>query len=219
MGDEHLRESLPGAGPSVTSAPASFLALGDSYTHGEGIDPAGSWPARLVQLAREHGTAIAEPRIIARTGWTTDELSAAIDREDPRGPFDLVSLMVGVNDQYRGRTEESYRRRFEPLVRRAVTFAGDRPGRVIVFSVPDWGVTPFAADRDAARVAESIDAFNAINRETSARCGTHYIDVTPVSRRAADVPGMLASDGLHPSARMYEAWAHLVLPVALQALR
>lgn len=203
----------------MTAAPASFLALGDSYTHGEGIDPAGSWPARLVELARERGTAIAEPRVIARTGWTTDELSAAVHREDPRGPFDLVSLMVGVNDQYRGRTEASYRRRFEPLVRRAVRLAGDRPGRVIVLSVPDWGVTPFAADRDAAGIAESIDAFNTINREISALCGTHYVDVTPLSRRAGDVPGMFASDGLHPSAGMYEAWAHLVLPVALRALR
>lgn len=195
-----------------------YLALGDSYTIGEAVPAAGSWPAQLVGLARERGMEIAEPEIVATTGWTTDELEAGIDAASPAGAFDVVTLLIGVNDQYRGRDAASYRAGFERLLRRAVEFAGGRPGRVIVASIPDWGVTPFAADRDAARIAAEIDAFNAVNRAAAVGAGARYVDVTPVSRRRGADPGMLAPDGLHPSAAMYAEWAALTLPVLLDLL-
>ena len=195
-----------------------FLALGDSYTIGEGVDEAERWPVRLAALLRERGVPIGEPRIIARTGWTTDELSAAIDEADPQGPYALVTLLIGVNNQYRGRSAEEYRAEFAGLLRRAIGFAGGEAGRVVVLSIPDWGVTPFAEDRDRAQIAAEIDAYNAINREEARRAGAHWVDVTAQSREAGADPSFLASDGLHPSGRAYAEWARLALPAALQSL-
>jgi lysophospholipase L1-like esterase len=195
-----------------------FLALGDSYTIGEGVPEAERWPVRLAEMLRERGIAVADPEIVARTGWTTDELSAAIDEADPRGPFDLVTLLVGVNDQYRGRDVEAYRPAFAGLLRRAIGFAGGDAGRVVVLSIPDWGVTPFAEGRDRAAVAAEIDRYNAAAREEAARAGARWVDVTPQSREAGSGAGWLVGDGLHPSGRAYEIWAGLALPEALAAL-
>jgi lysophospholipase L1-like esterase len=196
-----------------------FLALGDSYTIGEGVGEAERWPVQLAALLRERGIEIDDPQIIARTGWTTDELSVAIDRANPRGPYTLVSLLIGVNNQYRGRSAEEYREQFAFLLRRAVGFAGGEASRVIVLSVPDWGVTPFAEGRDRARIAAEIDAYNAINREEAQRAGAHWVDVTPQSRAVGADPAFLVSDGLHPSGRAYAEWARLALLAALEALR
>jgi len=196
-----------------------FLALGDSYTIGEGVDPEGRWPNQLVALLRPSGVDLAEPEIIAVTGWTTDELDAGIDRAAPEGTYDLVSLLIGVNNQYRGRSPEEYRAQFSALLGRAVRFAAGRPDHVLVLSIPDWGVTPFAAGRDRARISAEIDSFNAINREESLRAGAHYIDVTPTSRRAPQHLDLIAPDGLHPSATMYAEWAALALPAARAALQ
>jgi lysophospholipase L1-like esterase len=195
-----------------------FLALGDSYTIGEGVPPAERWPVQLAALLRERGFDVGEPAVIARTGWTTDELSAAIDQADPRGPFDLVSLLIGVNNQYRGRSEAEYRGDFRGLLRRAVALAGERPERVLVLSIPDWGVTPFAEGRDRARIAAEIDRFNAANREIARELGARYVDVTPVSRRTGAGAEWLAQDRLHPSGRMYAEWARLALSEAQAAL-
>lgn len=195
-----------------------FLALGDSYTIGEGVDEGDRWPVRLAALLRERGVAIGDPRIIARTGWTTDELSAALDDADPRGPYALVTLLIGVNNQYRGRSAEEYRGEFADLLRRAVGFAGGDASRVVVVSIPDWGVTPFAAGRDRATIAAEIDAFNAINRDEARRAGAHWVDVAARSRAAGADPAFLVSDGLHPSGRAYAEWAGLILPTALAAL-
>jgi lysophospholipase L1-like esterase len=195
-----------------------FLALGDSYTIGEGVDEAERWPVRLAALLRERGADVADPEIIARTGWTTDELSAAIDAADPRGPYALVSLLIGVNNQYRGRDAEEYRTEFTALLRRAVGFAGGDASRVIVLSIPDWGVTPFADGRDRARIAAEIDLYNAINREEAARAGARYVDVTPQTRQSGADPAFLVDDGLHPSGRSYVEWARLALPAAAEAL-
>jgi lysophospholipase L1-like esterase len=162
--------------------------------------------------------AVADPEIVARTGWTTDELSDAIDAARPRGPYDLVSLLIGVNNQYRGRSAADYRGQFRALLTRGVRFAGDRAARVVVLSIPDWGVTPFAANGDPARIGREIDEFNAVNRDEAQRRGSQYVDVTLISRRAAREPNLLAGDGLHPSALMYEEWARAVLPVAASAL-
>ena len=197
-----------------------FLALGDSYTIGESVAPEERWPVQLGALLRAEGLDIGDPTLIATTGWTTDELSAAIARAKPQGAFDLVSLLIGVNNQYRGRGQDEYREQFAALLQRAIGFAGWNPARVLVLSIPDWGVTPFATrlERDPAAVAADIDAFNAINRAETERPGAHYVDVTPFSREAAHDPSLLADDGLHPSGRMYAEWARLALPAARAAL-
>jgi len=197
-----------------------FLALGDSYTIGESVAPEERWPVQLGALLRAEGLDVGGPTLIATTGWTTDELSAAIDRANPQGAFDLVSLLIGVNNQYRGRGQDEYREQFAALLQRAIGFAGWNPARVLVLSIPDWGVTPFATrlERDPAAVAADIDAFNAINRAETERPGAHYVDVTPFSREAAHDPSLLADDGLHPSGRMYAEWARLALPAARAAL-
>lgn len=195
-----------------------FLALGDSYTIGEAVAPSERWPVQLVALVRHEGVAVADPRIIATTGWTTDELLVGIGLEQPEGTFDLVSLLIGVNNQYRGGDPEEYRDQFAELLTRAVAFTGGRPARVMVLSIPDWGATPFAAERDRAGIAAKIDQFNAINRSIAERRGARYVDVTPISRRAARDPDLVAFDGLHPSGKMYAEWARLALPVAVAAL-
>lgn len=196
----------------------TFLSLGDSYTIGESVEESGRWPVQLAASLRRRGIAIADPLIIARTGWTTDELNNAIDERNPRGPFSLVSLLIGVNNQYRGRTADAYRPEFKALLQRAIEFAGGDSFRVIVVSIPDWGVMPFAEGRDRRRIAEEIDQFNAVNWEESVRAGVQYVDITPISREAVRMPELVAADGLHPSARQYTSWVELIEPKALKAL-
>ncbi len=197
-----------------------FLALGDSYTIGESVAPAERWPMQLAAQLRASGLPVEPPDIIATTGWTTDELADGIDRADPRGPYDLVSLLIGVNNQYRGWSEDEYRAQFAALLQRAIGFAGGQPNRVLVLSIPDWGVTPFAlnAGRNPADIAAAIDRFNAINRAAAERAGAAYVDVTPISRRALADPALIADDGLHPSGAMYAEWATAALPFARAAL-
>ena len=199
---------------------ARILALGDSYTIGESVDAADRWPVRLVRRLRLQGIAADDAVIIARTGWTTDELNAAIDDAAPHDGFDLVTLLIGVNNQYRGRSSENYRSELRGLLARAVSFAGSRPSRVLVISIPDWGVTPFAAEsgRDVARIAAEIDAFNAVGRDEAARAGVRFVDITAISRRARRESGLIAGDGLHPSGAMYEEWSTQILPAAVEAL-
>ncbi len=196
-----------------------FLALGDSYTIGESVPPGQRWPVQLATLLREHGLEVEPPVIIATTGWTTDELAAGIRQAAPRGPYDLVSLLIGVNNQYRGRDLDEYRHQFADLLRQAIDFAGGDPARVVVLSIPDWSVTPFAAGRRREAVAEAIDLFNRANAEEAARLGARYVDITPISRLAAHQADLLAADGLHPSGRMYAQWARLALPVVVEALK
>lgn len=201
-------------------ADARFLALGDSYTIGEGVAPQARWPAQLTTALRGNGLAVAEPEIVAVTGWTTDELASGIERAAPAGPFDLVSLLIGVNDQYRGRSADAYRAGLLPLLRRAVDFAGDRPGRVLVVSIPDWGPTPFAAaeGRDPVTVGREIDRYNAVAERAARTARCPFVDVTRISRRAAARPALIAADGLHPAAPMYTLWLEALLPAARAAL-
>jgi lysophospholipase L1-like esterase len=195
-----------------------MLALGDSYTIGESVAERERWPVRLAAMLRAGGVAVAEPTIIARTGWTTDELNAGIDAAHPAGTFDLVTLLIGVNNQYRGRGIDEYRSQFRALLARAIGFAGGGAGHVIVVAIPDWGVTPFAAGRDRAAIAREIDAYNAVNREEAAHAGARYADIAVVARKAALDRSLVASDGLHPSGAMYDEWARLILPIARTAL-
>ena len=219
-----------GSGPAGDAAPQlplqgeiSYLALGDSYTIGESVAPAGRWPNQLAQALRAQGVALADPRIIAATGWTTDELSAAIDAAEasaPLGQYGFVSLAIGVNNQYRGRDVGNYRLELNALVERAIQLAGGNQRHVLMLSIPDWGVTPFARDsgRDLKQIAEELDAYNAAAREICAAHGVAFVDITRVSRDLGAQPEMLADDGLHPSAAMYAEWTRLALPTAKEIL-
>ncbi|RPE74675.1 SGNH/GDSL hydrolase family protein [Vulcaniibacterium tengchongense] len=199
----------------------TYLALGDSYTIGEGVAEAGRWPVQLAAALRAEGIGLAPPRIVATTGWTTDELTAALDAAEPLGSWDFVSLLIGVNNQYRGRSVADYRGQFEALLRRAIGYAGGRADRVLVLSIPDWGVTPFVRTTPARpeTVATGIDAYNAAAEAACAAHGVAYVDITPVSRERGAEPAMLAEDGLHPSAAMYALWTARALPQARRLLR
>jgi lysophospholipase L1-like esterase len=204
---------------SIKPSPARFLALGDSYTIGESVAVTDRWPNQLAQALRKKGMSIGEPEIVARTGWTTDRLSSGIDVAKPLGPYSLVTLMIGVNDQYWDRDRDRYRAGFVELLQRAIGYAGGNAKRVVVVSIPDWGVTPFAVDRDRAKIAAQIDRFNAVAREEAMFAGAHFVDVTPISRQAATDPTLIAPDGLHPSAKMYAQWVTVILPQAEAALQ
>lgn len=202
----------PGSG--VTSPPARYLALGDSYTIGESVDSIQRWPVLLAQALSGSGVSTLEPLIIARTGWTTDELAAGIDAAGVADRYELVSLLIGVNNQYRGRNSEEYRTQLQDLLRRSVQFSGGDPGRVLVLSIPDWGVMPFAEGRDQDAIGREIDTFNRIKEEETRRIGARFVDITDISRRAATDGDLVAGDGLHPSGTMYAEWVERALPVA-----
>ena len=198
----------------------SYLALGDSYTIGEAVAVDGRWPHQLAAALRAQGIALADPHTIATTGWTTDELDAGIDADAPQGPFDLVSLLIGVNNQYRGRSPQEYQAQFQALLQRAIGLAGGRADRVLVLSFPDWGVTPFGAGsgRDRDRIAAETDQFNGLAASTSHACGVAFVDITDISRAPGDDPAMVAADGLHPSALQYARWSARAVPVARRLL-
>ena len=188
-----------------------ILALGDSYTIGEAVNAGERWPVQLLHRLRKRGFPVEHPVLVARTGWTTAELEAGIREARPSGVFGLVSLLIGVNNQYRGGDTAQYRKEFRSLLEQAMVFSGGIAANVVVLSIPDWGVTPFAEGHDRREIADAIDAFNLVNREEALRAGAHYVDVTASSRLAAKDTSLLASDGLHPSGRMYELWTMLVL--------
>lgn len=193
-----------------------YLALGDSYTIGEGVPVGGDWPSQIARALRDEGIAVDDPRIIATTGWTTDELSAAMDAAEPLGQWDCVSLQIGVNNQYRGRDLADYCTEFEGLLERAIKLARGTTPRVLVLSIPDWGVTPFGADsgRDLAQVSRELDGYNAAACALCEGHGVAFVDITGISRTRGAEPSMLVGDGLHPSAAMYALWVQRALPVA-----
>ncbi|MBL8088830.1 MAG: SGNH/GDSL hydrolase family protein [Anaerolineales bacterium] len=216
---------LTSCGGSVTTTPTPaslpsnstirYLALGDSYTIGESVPENERWSNQLAELIGGN----IEVKIIARTGWTTSELWQGIQKETLTPPYDMVSLLIGVNNQYRGYDKEEYRQEFVFLLNKAIEYAGGDKNKVFVVSIPDWGVTPFAKGRNAETIASEIDAFNQINKEESEKLGIAYVDVTPISREAVNDADLIAPDGLHPSGKMYAEWAKLALPVALEILR
>ncbi len=205
----------------VTKGPAhkyTFLSLGDSYTIGESVAEQDRWSVQLAAMLREKGVDVAPPDIIARTGWTTDELAETIRNSDIPGNYDLVSLLIGVNNQYRGGPLNRYRSELRELLQTAIRFAEGKPGRVMVLSIPDWGVTPFARDRDPAQIAADIDAFNAACREEAQKAGVRFFDITPLTRQVGNDPSQVASDGLHYSGRQHRRWAETVLPEVMELL-
>lgn len=188
----------------------SYLALGDSYTIGEAVEQVESFPYQLVSTLNENGIAIAEPRVIAKTGWTTDELRYAIQQAQITDKFNLVTLLIGVNNQYRGYSQETYRKEFAELLDIAIAFADGIYQNVYVLSIPDWGVTDFAkqSGRGLKAISEEIDVFNGINKEETLSKQVTYVDITPISRQ--NKPNLIANDGLHPSGEMYAEWVQLL---------
>jgi lysophospholipase L1-like esterase len=188
----------------------TYLALGDSYTIGESVPVYENFPYQLVQKMRENNRPVHAPEIVARTGWTTKELLAGLARTRLLNRYDLVTLLIGVNNQYRGRPVDEYAKEFEWLLKIAIERAGGHPSNVVVVSIPDWGATPFAKDRDRTKITHEINAFNAVNRQISARYKTQYADITEGSRDARSLAELVAADGLHPSGLEYAKWVRAI---------
>lgn len=195
----------------------SYLALGDSYTIGEGVSEENRYPNLLIELLNQNPEIQwRKPEIIAKTGWTVDELEAGINEAAPAGePYDLVTLLIGVNNQYRGRSVEEYRSEFEQMLLRAIGFAGNLPDHVIVLSIPDWGVTPFAKEKgtDAEKVAQEIDTYNLAKREICEQYGVKFIDITTNYRLIGGSSNAVVADNLHPSGAIYKQWAQALYEV------
>ena len=192
----------------------TYLALGDSYTIGESVQQAESFPYQLQNALKQKGFDVGAPKIIAKTGWTTDELQSAIKSETLTQTYSYVTLLIGVNNQYRGYPLSTYKKEFADLLQKAIAFANGDKARVFVVSIPDWGATPFGKNsgKKPETIAAEIDAFNAANREITIAAGVSYTDITPASRNAKTDASLIAADGLHPSAKMYNEWASALLP-------
>lgn len=201
------------------NTPLRFLALGDSYTVGEGLTVRQRWPVLLVAALREAGYELAWPRIIARTGWTVDELASAVSAADPPPRWDLVSLLVGVNDQYRGHRIDAVLPAYRQLLARTCALAEAQASRVVAVSIPDWSLSPFASTtgRDLARVAHEIDDWNAAERSVADELGVRWVDITDLSRTSAVADGF-APDGLHPGEAQYRCWVDDAILPAVRAL-
>src|SRR5690349_12095190 len=200
--------------PAENAMSIRYLALGDSYTIGESVPESERFPNQLGRLLTSEGYPT-EVTIIAKTGWTTSELWEGIQKTNIKPPYDLVSLLIGVNNQYRGYDSNEYREEFRFLLDKSIEYAGGDVNHVFVFSIPDWGVTPFATGQNATRISDEIDLFNSINREEAEKVGAHYVDITPISREALNDKSLIAQDGLHPSASMYAQWVELAFPDVL----
>lgn len=192
------------------TAKKKFLALGDSYTIGESVAPEERWPVQLTNALNQRGENFAAPDIIATTGWRTDDLRNAILKAKPGNDYDLVSLLIGVNNQYQGKSAESYAPEFEALLNMAIAFAGGDKSKVFVVSIPDYGYTPFGREKQA-QITKAIDEFNRVNRSLSEKHGVRYVNITDISRKGFDDPELVASDGLHPSGKMYAVWVARIL--------
>ena len=192
----------------------SYLALGDSYTIGEQVRPGDNFPFQTVELLNKHipetryeKQGFDSPLIIAKTGWTSDELNTAINSAKTLKQYDIVSLLIGVNDQYRGRNVSVFKDNFDVLIQRAIGFADNNPAHVFVLSIPDWGVTPFAEGKDRRKISAEIDSFNDVCSTSAKHYQTNYIDITKFQRIDGHKPEYLAVDKLHPSAKEYAKWA------------
>ena len=196
----------------------TYLALGDSYTIGESVAESERYPVQTKYLLRHNNIQINDPNIIAVTGWTTGNLLNALNDNPPQKNYSVVSLLIGVNNQYQHRGLDEYKNEFAELLSKAITYAGNNKNHVFVLSIPDYSVTPFAAGANTAQIAREIDEFNAANKTISLAAGVHYVDVTPISREAKYDLQLIAGDGLHPSATQYEKWSALLAPLMQQEL-
>jgi lysophospholipase L1-like esterase len=197
----------------------TYLALGDSYTIGESVNATDRFPVQLTAQLNSSNYNVSNPEIIAKTGWTTDELLNEINKNEPINKYSLVTLLIGVNNQYRGGDPEIYREDFKVLLNKAISYTSS-PKNVIVLSIPDWGVTPFAANtgRDPLKIKNEIDQFNSINESESLLLGVSYINITDISRDAENDLSLLAEDRLHPSGKMYSLWVERMIEPAKSIL-
>ncbi|MEC8556960.1 MAG: SGNH/GDSL hydrolase family protein [Planctomycetota bacterium] len=199
-----------------------YLALGDSYTIGESVKASERWPNQLAKLMQSFpGLKMAPPKIIAKTGWTTAELDQGIDEAKlGDAQFDIVTLLIGVNNQYRGQDFAIYRREYVALLKLAIGFARNDAQHVIGVSIPDYGATPFAKEKklDPAKIAQELDEYNAFAKKTLTDEGAHWVEITQDSRKQASQSGMLADDELHPSGKMYATWAKKAVPFVRKSL-
>ncbi|MDB4714745.1 SGNH/GDSL hydrolase family protein [Flavobacteriaceae bacterium] len=202
---------LVGCSSHEQKPPKLYLALGDSYTIGESVEVFERWPNQLVSELNKNSIVFEQAKIIAKTGWTTGELLNAIEEQQIDESYDLVSLMIGVNNQYRGLSIENFKEEFTVLLKKAIKFSKKNETGVVVLSIPDWGVTPFASDRDQNKIAEEIDQFNSVISQVCSNYKVSYIDVTEISRQVTSQPNLVAQDGLHPSGIMYSLWIKKVL--------
>ncbi len=199
------------------TAVITWLALGDSYTIGESVPAHHRYPVQTSELLRAEGIRMADPEIIAVTGWTTRDLWNAI-RDKPLTPsYNIVSLLIGVNNQYQQRSLEEYQQQFTTLLQRAIQLAGNKPGHVVVLSIPDYSITPFAVHSDKTKIASEIDAFNNANKEITLGLHARYLDITPASGKAAADPSLIADDGLHFSGKEYHVWSVMLAPLIKSA--
>ncbi|MFT3678772.1 MAG: SGNH/GDSL hydrolase family protein [Ferruginibacter sp.] len=197
-----------------TVAIHSYLALGDSYTIGEAVPENDRYPVQLVKLLKDQGLKFSQPEIIARTGWTTANLLNAIASTPPqKNTYSLVTLLIGVNNQYQHRSQNEYTEQFTTLLQQAITYAGNNKNRVFVLSIPDYSVTPYASGSNTAQIAKEIDEFNTINKNITERYGVSYLYITDDTRKALNDRSLLATDGLHPSGKEYAVWASKLLPM------
>jgi lysophospholipase L1-like esterase len=196
----------------------SYLALGDSYTIGEGVPLFQSYPYQAVQLLRSWGKSFHAPEIAAKSGWTTSELASHLDHTILNTSYDFVSLLIGVNNQYRGISSSFYALAFEELLARSITLASEKPERVFVLSIPDWSLTPFASGLENAKISEEIATYNGINQSLSDKYGVNYIDITRGSPETAKDLDFLTTDGLHPSGKAYQRWASMLAEGMKKAL-
>ena len=190
---------------------ASYLALGDSYTIGQNVTVAERWPVLFAKDFKNQGKIIAEPDIIARTGWTTGDLLNALNSAPPTKTYDFVSLLIGVNNQYQGRSIDQYRQEFRQLLNKSIGYAAGNVSKVFVLSTPDWGVTPYASGNNMEQIAREIDNFNLVAKEECDKLKIRFIDITPISRKALNDPTMIANDGLHFSGKMHQLWVNEAL--------
>lgn len=204
---------------SMFSKTYSYLALGDSYTIGEQVAARDNFPHQTVTLLEKENYSFQLPVIVAKTGWTTDELQEGIANAGLDKKYDFVSLLIGVNNQYRGRSKAEYAQQFEKLLMQSLQFADNIPEHVFVLSIPDWGVTPFAEGRDRNLIGKEVDAFNAINKEIALKYKMSYIDITPGTREANNDLSLLAEDKLHPSGKEYNRWAQELARAILKQVR
>lgn len=196
----------------------SYLALGDSYTIGQGVSPNERYPNLLADTLEQLGIPMHKPQIIAETGWTTANLITAIDNAQINTTFDFVSLLIGVNNQYQHKPIAEYQQQFEQLLQKAIVFANNDTSKVVVLSIPDYGYTPFG-QANQATISAQIAEFNAINKAIANAYGVQYFDITPISQQALLQPNLVATDELHPSGEMYKQWVALMIDDVKELLK
>ena len=195
---------------AMSQTPTKYLALGDSYTIGESVTENERWPVQLAEALRKKGTIIEDPKIIATTGWRTDNLANAINIARLKDEYNLVSLLIGVNNQYQGKPIAQFTKEFEELLNTAIKLAGGKRENVFVVSIPDYGYTPFGKPKQE-KISKELDEYNNLTREIVKKYNIKYFYITDISRKGLTDPELVAEDGLHPSGKQYGLWVDLIL--------